>query len=92
VAVTLEGLDVAIDEIRDELRAIHNKLDALSTSNGHGDIEYYDAAAAGAYLSLSRAAVERAWRRGQIKSCLTANGLRRSKKQWLDRYARGDEA
>jgi hypothetical protein len=92
VAVTLEGLDLAIDEIhelRAEVRAIRAKLDALSTSNGHNEVGYYDAERAAVYLSLSKEAVERAWRRGTIASVLTANGLRRSSKQMLDAYAQG---
>jgi len=80
------SIDVEVlDEVLDQLRLLNEKVDALS--NGHCEIEYSDAKAAGVYLSLTKAAVERAWRRGQIESCLTANGLRRSSRQMLNAYA-----
>jgi hypothetical protein len=88
MSVALTGLDDVVAEFRAEFRALHDKLDALLASNGH--VEWFDAEAAGVYLSLTKGAVERAWRRGTIPSVVSVNGRRRSSKAMLDEYMLGN--
>jgi hypothetical protein len=80
-------IDVEVfDEVLDQLRLLNEKVDALLNGNGHGKVEWLDAAAAGAYLGRSRGAVAKAWSRGTIPSVVSPDGRRRASKQMLDAY------
>jgi hypothetical protein len=91
--VTLEDLVEALAALRGipaELQRLNEKVDALS--NGHGEAEWLDAAAAGVYLSRSKAAVERGWRRKTIPSVVSRDGRRRASKAMLDDFMQGNGA
>jgi hypothetical protein len=66
MSVALTGLDEVVAEFRAELRALHEKVDALSAWAGHDEGGWYDLERAANYLSLSKGALDRAVRRGTV--------------------------
>jgi hypothetical protein len=85
------ALIVDPQELSDVLRAIVcEELAAVAPRN---DDPWFDAEAAGAYLSMSPGAVQTAWTRGKLVYHLSETGQRRVRRSECDAYATaGDPA
>lgn len=67
------GLDEIVEEFRAEFRALHNKVDALASSNGHA-VGWFSTKGAAAYLDTTEVAIRSLVFSGKLEARRNGSG------------------